>query len=117
MYGVPLFLLLPYLTFFTGFYTITEDLHQNDKVWDGYSIYILWTILRAIKHKFRQDDLSVLQVSKWEALSVYVAVLPWVLMTVFAYFEINQWIEVLFTNLGFIVITLVFMTYAVGKQR
>jgi len=120
-YGVPLFLVLPYIIFFAGFYFFTEDLQATIK-WGMivpfiYSIIILWAILRAIRLKFRQDDQSGLGVSQREALSVYCAVLPWVCMTAFAYFQISQWIEVLFTNLGFVFITLVFMHHNIKRQK
>lgn len=121
LYGVPLFLILPYLVFFAGFYALSEDLDSTVR-WGMivpffYSILILWAILRAIRLKFSEEQQEGLPVSKWEALSVYFAVLPWACMTAFAYFHISQWIEVLFTNLGFVLITLVFMLHSARRQK
>ncbi|PWS33353.1 response regulator transcription factor [Pedobacter paludis] len=121
LYGVPLFLLLPYLVFFAGFYTFTEDLDATIK-WGMiipffYSIFIMAAILRALRIKFRQEDRAGYPVHQWEALSIYCAVLPWVCMTIFSYLHISQWIEVLCTNLGFICTTAAFISHAVRKEK
>jgi len=121
LYGVPLFLILPYLVFFVCFYELSGDLQATIK-WGMlvpflYSFLILWAILRAIRLKYKQEDRQGFPLNQWEAVSVYCAVLPWVCMTAFAYFHIAQWIEVLFTNLGFVLVTIVFMLHHIRRQR
>ncbi|NQX42344.1 response regulator transcription factor [Pedobacter steynii] len=48
---------------------------------------------------------------------VYFAVFPWVCLAVFAYFNISQWIEVLFTNIGFVIITILFLMRSGKYER
>lgn len=120
IYGVPLFLILPYIVFFVIYYAFTMDI---DKALAYgliipfiYSIVILWAILRAIKFHLKQAN-NELITSKTEVIAVCCAVAPWVCMTVFAYFHVTQWIEVLATNLGFILITIIFIAHSVKRSR
>jgi DNA-binding NarL/FixJ family response regulator len=52
-----------------------------------------------------------------EMIAVYFAVLPWASMTLLAYFHASQLTEVLFTNGGFIIITLLFISKSITKAR
>jgi len=120
IYGVPLFLILPYIVFFVIYYAITRDMDKA--ITYGlvipfiYSIVILWAILRAIKFGLKESTEGFMA-TKTEVLAVYFAVLPWVFMTAFSYFHVTQWIEVLTTNLGFILITVIFIAHSVKRSR
>ena len=50
-------------------------------------------------------------------VAVYCAVIPWATLTVFAYFQVGQLIEVIFTNGGFLVITIIFISRSVNRAR
>src|SRR6202041_3277688 len=50
-----------------------------------------------------------------EALAVWAAVLPWEMMSLFAFYEVQQWLRISLGNLGWLVITLMMMVRAVRK--
>ncbi|MFA6275792.1 MAG: helix-turn-helix transcriptional regulator [Pedobacter sp.] len=120
-YGVPLFLLLPYIAFFIVFYAITRNLekaiHYGMIIPFFYSIVIAWAMLNAIKARFKEQETDGHSVSKLEAMAVYCAVLPWVFMSVFAYYHVEQWIEVLCANIGFVLITGIFITRSIRRTK
>lgn len=118
IYGVLLFLILPYLIFFVFVYSINKDLDLAIRY--GiiapffYSIVLLWAILRAIRLKYKGDRSRATFI---EVVAVYLAVIPWVMMTVIAYFNLGQLIEVICTNGGFVVITIMFISKSVTQAR
>lgn len=118
IYGVLLFLILPYLIFFVIVYWINKDLDLAIRY--GiiapffYSIVLLWAILRAIRLKYKGNRSRATFI---EVVAVYLAVIPWVMMTVIAYFNLGQLIEVICTNGGFVVITIMFIFKSVTQAR
>lgn len=121
IYGVPLFVLLPFVVFFVIIYSFTKDLDFSVNygliIPFLYSLYILWSILWAIRKYIKQNQASSYPLKKTEMILVYFAVFPWVCLAVFAYFNISQWIEVLFTNLGFVIITILFLMRSGRDER
>lgn len=121
LYGAPLFLMLPYLIFFWVVYPITGDLNlvidYGMVVPFLYSPVLLWAILRSINRKFAVNDQSLYRYGQLEMRAVYWAVVPWVCLSVFSYFKVTQWVEVLVMNSGFILITVLFMLSAVRAER
>lgn len=121
IYGVPLFLLLPFLVFFIIIYSFTNDLGFS--ITYGliipffYSFYILWAILSAIRERLKRNDTALYPLKKTEMILVYFAVFPWVCLAVFSYYNVSQWIEVLFTNIGFIIITILFLIRSGRYER
>lgn len=120
-YGVLYFLLLPYVVFFCIVYPITGNLELPTSygmiVPFVYSIVVLYALLTAIKVKIRKRNVSPYPYSKLEMVAVYTAVSPWVFMTAFAYFHVAQYIEALVTNLGFLVITVLFISKSIKQAR
>lgn len=118
LYGVPLFLLAPYMLFFVISYSINQDLtfaiHYGIIVPFFYSFVLLWAILRAIRVAYKEMRQKK---SYIEEIAVYTAVAPWGSMTIIAYFGFSQLIEVLFTNLGFLVVTGMFISKAIREDR
>lgn len=118
LFGVPLFLMLPYLLFFVIMYTINGDLEKNMKY--GlvapffYSLVLLWAMLCAIRKHYR---LNHDRNSYIEEITVYCAVSPWAAMTLFSWFQVTQLTEVLFTNTGFVFITLMFFVKSVKRAK
>lgn len=118
IYGVLLFLILPYLIFFVLVYSIDRNL--DFAIRNGiivpffYSIIVLWAILRAIRVKYQRNRSRANFI---EVIAVYIAVIPWVMMTVIAYFNLGQLIEVVCTNGGFVVITIMFISKSVTQAR
>jgi DNA-binding CsgD family transcriptional regulator len=111
--GAPLFLLLPFVVFFGILYPITGNLDQAISlgmlVPMVYSPVLLGAILNSIKERFKTNDLALYPYGEMEMRAVYLAVSPWVCMSLFSYFHVTQWLEVLITNTGFIIITALFI--------
>jgi len=118
IYGVFLFFLLPYLIFFVIVYSINKNLdfaiHNGIIVPFFYAIVLLWAILRSIRLKYYANRSKVNFI---EVIAVYGAVIPWVMMPVIAYFNWGQFIEVICTNGGFVVITVMFLYKSVVNAR
>lgn len=118
IYGVPLFLLLPYLIFFVISYSFTNNLDFAIKygviIPFFYSFVVLRAILIAIRIAHRQNRNKKYYIEK---IAVYCAVVPWASMSILVYFQFGQLIEVLFTNIGFLVITAMFIINAVRRSR
>jgi DNA-binding CsgD family transcriptional regulator len=120
LYGAPLLLLLPYLVFFVWFYPMTGDLDfaiGYGLILPGlYSPVLLSSMFLAIRQRFKNNQAGGDPCSTLEVRAVYWAVSPWVLMCLFSYLRVAQWIEVLFTNTGFVIIAVLFF-YRSGRYE
>lgn len=120
LYGTSLFLLLPYLTFFVVWYPITDDLefalNYGMIVPTLYSPVLLHAMFRSIWQRFKSFDGSY-PYKRLEVFAIYWAISPWVFMSVFAVLHVPQWIEVLFTNTGFVIIALLFLKWSPERER
>ncbi|WP_233276831.1 helix-turn-helix domain-containing protein [Mucilaginibacter paludis] len=117
-YGVPLFLMLPYLIFFVIDYAIHGNLETDLKY--GmiapfiYALVLLWAIFRAIhiKNKTHRNQHQYL-----EEIAMYCAVSPWATLAFFGFTETSQLVEVLCTNTGIIAISFLFIVKSIKKAR
>lgn len=122
LYGTSIFLLLPYLIFFVVLYPVLGDLefalNYGMIIPTLYSPILLYAMFRSIWERFNKsvDDANT-PINKLEVLAVYWAVSPWVFMSVFAVLHVPQWIEVLFTNTGFVIIALLFFKRSPKLER
>jgi DNA-binding CsgD family transcriptional regulator len=118
VYGVLLFLILPFVIFFVIVYSIQHNLtfaiQYGIIIPFFYSLVLLWAIMRAIRLKYK-DNKS--RANFMEVIAVYLAVIPWVFLTVIAYFNLGQLIEVICTNGGFLVITVLFISKSIARAR
>lgn len=118
LYGVPLFLLLPYIVFFVIAYSFTGNLNFAIKygvvIPFFYSFVVLWAIAKAVLVKYRE---RAQQNNFIEIFAVFCAVIPWASMTVLSYFHASQLIEVIITNGGFIVVTILFISRYISAAR
>lgn len=118
LYGVPIFLLLPYLIFFVIVYSIYKNLdfaiEYGIIIPFFYALILLWAITRALRIKYQKRQKEQFSM---EMVAVYFAVVPWASMPVLAYFRASQLVEVLFTNGGFIIITILFITKSIDKAK
>ncbi|PWG80813.1 helix-turn-helix transcriptional regulator [Pararcticibacter amylolyticus] len=119
--GVPLFLLLPYVTAFLVVYPLTADL-EKAITWGMpvpflYSIVLIWVILVAVRRMFDEEKQDGQYNTKLEMMLVYCSVAPWVLMSVFSWLHVTQWVEVLVTNLGFLFTTFIFISRSIRAER
>src|SRR5690606_15502789 len=114
-YGVLIFLFLPFLLFFCLLYPLGVELRTV--VYVGliipffYAFYMIYNILWAIRKRFKDRKAS------FDAILSYAAVFPWALMPAMAYLEVTQLTEVLFTNGGFIIVTVLFLRNMIEESR
>lgn len=50
-------------------------------------------------------------------VAIYCALIPWATLTIFAFFHVGQLAEVIMTNGGFVIITVIFITRSIKKAR
>lgn len=120
-YGAPLFLLLPYLVFFVLIYPVLGDLtfaiNYGLIVPLFYSPVLLFSMLRAVRVKHSDYSRAGNPYNGLENHMIYRAVSPWVFMCLFAYIEAPQWIEVVFTNSGFVISGMLFLQRSSRFER
>ena len=118
LFGVPLFLILPYFIFFVIVYAINGrlviDIRYGMIVPFIYAIVLLWAIFRAIRHKYEENRNKN---EYLEEIAMHFAVIPWAALAFFGLVEESQLIEVLCTNSGIIVITVLFLIKSIGDAR
>jgi len=118
LFGVPLFLMLPYLIFFVIAYAINGNLNIDIRygmiVPLIYALILLYAIFRSIHKKFETDRNKN---EYMEEIAVYCAVVPWASLTFFGIVESSQLTEVLFTNTGIVVITILFIRRSIQNAR
>ncbi|MET3606916.1 DNA-binding CsgD family transcriptional regulator/uncharacterized membrane protein YhaH (DUF805 family) [Mucilaginibacter rubeus] len=117
-YGVPLFLILPYIIFFIIDYTINGNIETDLKY--GlilpfmYALVLLYVMFQSIRAKYlsNRNEKQYL-----EEVAMYCAISPWAALTLFGVVEASQVIEVLCTNTGIVFITIIFLAQSVRKTR
>jgi DNA-binding CsgD family transcriptional regulator len=118
LFGVPLFLMLPYLVFFVIVYAINGNLNVDIRfgmiVPLIYALVLLWVMFHGIRNKYKADRNKNEYI---EEIALYCAVVPWVSLTFFGIVEESQLTEVLFTNTGIIVITILFIRKSIHNAR
>lgn len=118
LFGVPLFLMLPYLVFFVIVYAINGNLNVDIKF--GmiapfmYALVLLWVMFRAIRNKYNADRNEN---EYLEEIAMYCAVSPWAALAFFGLVEKSQLIEVFFTNTGIIAISALFLAKSISNAR
>jgi len=118
LYGVPLFLMLPYLIFFVVVYAINGELNVDIKY--GmiapfiYAIVLLWVMFKAIRKKYQADRNKNQYL---EEIAMYCAVTPWLSLAFFGLVEANQLIEVLCTNTGIVILSILFIFRSIRTAR
>ena len=118
LFGVPLFLALPYVVFFVIVYAINGkldvDIRYGMIVPFIYALVLLWVIFSAIRQRYKagQNRNEYIQ-----QIAMHAAVTPWAALAFFGLVEASQLIEVLCTNTGIIAITFLFLTRSVRDAR
>ncbi len=121
LFGVPLFLLVPFMVVFVCWYPLNGDLELAIRagmpVPFVYSLVLIWVILREVREMARQESVEHADNTRFELFAVYFAVAPWVLMSVFSVLHVTQWVEVLVTNLGFLLTTFIFISRSIRSDK
>ncbi|AEL26978.1 helix-turn-helix transcriptional regulator [Cyclobacterium marinum] len=114
-YGVLIFLILPFVLFFCILYPLGLDLmtviYVGMIIPFAYAFYMVYNILWGIRQRYKKSKAS------FDAILSYVAVAPWTLMPLLAYLEVTQLTEVLLTNGGFLVITVLYIRNMVEENK
>lgn len=120
VYGVPLFLLLPYLAFFVVGLSVHGDIAYTHRygyiVPTIYALVLLAGIGRAIRFAYRQRRGRH---ADMEEIGAYAAIMPWAFLAPVVYFQWGQLTETLFTNLGFLALSglMLFQSVVVGRAE
>src|SRR5690554_6561053 len=113
-YGVFLFLVMPYVIFFCIIYPLVNNL--DVAIYIGllipfiYAFYMIYQILESIKMTYKGKKAV-------DVILVYLAVCPWALMPLLAYLKVEQLTEVVFTNGGFVIVTVLFFRNMIQESR
>jgi len=103
-WGVFLCLLLPYFLFVLV-YAVTNNLEiaKNLLVLPVlYALWIIYSLLKAIKYKYRNIFSS--KESKEEVTVLFFSITPWIGLPIVSYFNLSQSIEASITNPGFLLL-------------
>lgn len=113
--GIWFFFVAPFVIAFGILLPLSNDL--TNVIWYGmaipvlYAIYLDILIFLFIRKKYQESQLSL------DAILSYAAMCPWVLLPIFSYFDTSQFVEVMVTNLGFVVITFLFIRNMIVENR
>lgn len=114
VYGVPLFLIIPYVFFFLVGLTIHGDIAFTHRY--GYivsTVYLLTSVV-VIGRSVHNAYLGHQNRNRFiEELTACIAIMPWAFLAPVIYFGWGQLIETLFTNLGFLVLSALLLYRAV----
>lgn len=117
-YGVPLFIMLPFAVIFPGKMIFGGDIDKAINyglvIPSAYALVLLYIIQRSIQARYKKD---IQDRRFFEVTAVYLAVIPWASLPFFAFFRIHQVPEALLTNVGFVVITILFIKRSIRESR
>ena len=118
IYGVPVFLLGSFVAFFVIGYSINGDLETATSIGMlapfAYALILLAKITVCVRERYQENRKQ----NKFaEEIAVYCAVAPWASMPVLSYFHVSQLVEVIITNTGFVIITVIFILRCVKGVR
>src|SRR5690606_439162 len=107
IYGIPMFMLLPYFLFFVVGYSIHEDIDFARRygflIPGIYSAILLITIGRSIHFAYRKNDYSLSLFA--ERFASYIATLQRSQISIVCYYPFGQILEILFAIVGFIAVS------------
>ncbi|MDB5086739.1 MAG: Regulatory protein luxR family [Mucilaginibacter sp.] len=116
--GVPLFLILPYITFFVICYSINGklqlDIRYGMVVPLFYGLVLLKVIFGSIREKYKTDRDKNQYI---EEVAVYCAISPWAALAFFEMVEESQLTEIVCTNFGILLISALFLTRSISNAR
>ncbi len=105
LYGIFLFLLLPFLLCFLIVYPVTKDLNQvrtySVIVPFFYALSIIWAMSRCVMEKWAKMNTWERREMVWVCL----AISSWISLTIVTFFNAPQYIEVLIVNLGIVIVS------------
>jgi len=102
--GVTFFLIVPYLLFVTVF-AISGNLEEAKNILIVpvmYGLWVLFSLNRAIRFKYQKNFSS----GKYrvEIITLFFSLTPWIGLPFITYFDLNQAVEAITTNTGFLLL-------------
>jgi DNA-binding CsgD family transcriptional regulator len=118
LFGVPLFILLPYFVFIVVVYSINDhlevDLRYALVAPFLYSFELLRVILIAISRRYTENRRRHLFL---EETALYFALCPWAAMAVLCWFGAGQLVETFTANTGVVIITTMYFWKSTRQAR
>lgn len=116
VWGVGMFLFLPFVLFIVIEYMISGKIIQSVKhgmiIPFIYSFYAMYNIFIAIRKKLKEDGEKNFQI-----MLFFVSLMPWISLPGIAYFQGSQILEVSVMNTSFVFISLLFFYTNVKEAR
>jgi DNA-binding CsgD family transcriptional regulator len=116
--GIFYFLHIPFFSVFITEYLITKNIDSaiNHGLYIPavYGLFLGYSILKGIQARLRED---IDKYAKYELMALFVAVIPYATLAFCAYFRISQVKEVILTNGGFTIITILFVRNSIKQSR
>ena len=123
-YGLPLFLLAPFLFLFVVPYLLTGDSKLSSKLTVVipffYGLSFIWCTSRALRKKFREAKKQgkALRDPLYEhAIVAYISMLCWAALPVIVFMGDYQVLEHSVTNAGFMLMTVIYVRSAITRSR
>lgn len=114
--GIYLFIILPYFIFVIVF-ALSKNLKVAEKITIIPTLYAIWIIislLNAVREKYNNYYNNN---SKEELTALLLGIIPWIGLPIIAYFRMGQAIEVLITNLGFLLLFAFYVKRNIAQLR
>lgn len=102
--GVYLFLVLPYVLFAVTFY-LADNLDVAKNLLFApvlYALWVLYSVWEAVRFKYSNHPDTKRSIE--EIIILFISLAAWVGLPIVAYFELNQTVEVVTTNTGFLLL-------------
>ncbi len=118
VYGSIWCLFLPFIIFFIIPYLITGDADFSRKlvviIPFAFTVFYVYTLTKSVWPKIRHLPSGI---ERQETLGLYISVLLWATLPVIVYFDGSQVVENGITNMGFMIMSVVFVRSAIFKSR
>ncbi len=118
IYGIYIYLLLPFLIFFVVEYSFDHDLAEARTrgviIPFFWAIYFVYIIINEVLKKLKVDRNPT---TITDAVIVCCAVLPWSTMPLMAYYNVSQAFEETVCNSGFLIITIIYVRQSIRRSK
>lgn len=115
-YGIFLFLYLPFIVIFLTEYTLTKNIDQSLAhglyIPAAYSLVLAYVMWKSIQKAFKKE---IENREYWEIIAMYFSVIPFIAIAFFP--NITQVTEAIITNLGFTILTFLFIRRSILQSR
>lgn len=115
-YGIFLFLYLPFVTVFLIEYSLTKDIDRSLAhglyIPAGYSLVLAYAMWKSVQKAFKTE---IENRQYWEIIGLYFSIIPFIAIAFFP--NITQLVEAIITNVGFTILTFLFIQRSILQNR